>query len=272
DKEDASMNLLIAAHKEMKISKTVELTKANLEKLRSRVNALAVDRIKPKAGDQMSAEEFSKHRIFFTAGRYTFDTEILIRLVHLLEPKPKRTFPKGLDVFAALGNKEAKKILVDTYKENSLWPEYGDTLDILTNKFSGFNDWDRSIYNKTLQCINSINASDERYPLFMKTPFWARKNLNTSLAAWTELKHDLTLYYEHAGGAEAGEGGGPPPPIHLSYVEPNLKFWSTAIELIDYQLKVLGDAGLLDEDDKKLGEDIKSEGQTFLKITEKELN
>lgn len=272
DEDGASLSLLMNVLKETNITKSSDLTKPNLEKIRSRVNALKVDRIKPKAGNQFAADEFRKDRIFFTAGRYTFDSEILIRLVHVLEPKPKRPFPKGLDVFASLGNKEAKAILMETYKETETWKEYGDTLNLLTDKFSGFNGWDKSIYNKTFECINALNLHDDKYPLFMQTPFWARKNLSTSLAAWTELKHDLTLYTEHPYAAEAGEGGGPPPPIHLSYVEPNLKFWQKAIELLDYQIRILDDAGLLDEEDKKLGEDIKEEGQFFLTITEKELS
>jgi len=272
DEDGASISLMTKVLKELNISKSADLNKLNLDRIKNRVNALKVDKIKPKAANQIAADEFRKNRVFFTAGRYTFDSEILIRFVNVLEPKPKRPFPKGLDVFASMGNSEAKKILLETYREKETWKEYDDTLSLLTDKFSGFNEWDKSIYNKTFECINAINIADDKYPLFMQTPFWARKNLSTSLAAWTELKHDLTLYTEHPYAAEAGEGGVPPPPIHLSYVEPNLKFWQKAIELLDHQLSVLGDAGLLDEEDKRLGEDIKEEGQFFLKIVEKELS
>lgn len=270
DEDGASVSLLINVLKELDIRQVGDLTKQNLEKIGKRVNQLKVDRIRPKGADEASVAELSKDRIFFTAGRYTFDSEILIRLVNLL-PKATRPFPKGLDVFASLGNEEAKNILLHTYKENSAWPHYSDTLSQLTKELAGFSGWERSIYNKTMECINAINLPDEGHPLFMKTSFWQRKNLSTSLAAWTELKHDLTLYTEQAGGAEAGEGGGPPPPVHLSYVEPNVKFWKKSIELIDYQLRVLSEAGFLDDESRTLGEDIKEEGQFFLKISEKEL-
>ena len=271
DEDGASLSMLIRILKELNITKSKELSKQTLEKIRARVNALRIDRIKPKPTNQITGQEFSKDEIFFTAGRYTFDAEILIRLVNVLDNKPKRPYPKGLDVFAALGHQEAEDILIRTYKETDSWKEFSDSLALLKNNFMSFNEWNKSIYNKTMDCINSLNLLDERYPLFMQTTYWKRKNLNTSLAAWAELKHDLTLYSEHPYAAEAGEGGGPPPPIHLSYVEPNVNFWKKSIELLNFQIKTLDDVGLIDDETKQLGEDIKERGKFLLAISEKEL-
>jgi hypothetical protein len=80
----------------------------------------------------------------------------------------------------------------------------------------------------------------------MKTGYWDRKNLNTSLSAWTELKHDMILYSEQPFAAEAGGGDdGPPEPRHIAYVEPNINFWNKAIELLSVEEKILGENNLL---------------------------
>ncbi|MCS2582582.1 DUF3160 domain-containing protein [Bacteroides sp. BFG-551] len=44
-----------------------------------------------------------------------------------------------------------------------------------------------------------------------------------SSASWAELKHDAILYGEQPMAAECG-GAGPPDPIVVGYVEPNLPF------------------------------------------------
>lgn len=266
DEDGASVFLIMGILKELGITTTAGLSVENLSKIRGLVDARKVDRIKPKGSDQLR-----KFKVFFLAGRYTFDSEILIRLVNVADFKPKRPFPKGLDVMAALGSNEARNILINSYQEARNWPEYTDTLKAITDRFSQFKNWNSSIYNKTMECINALNAQDLSYPLFMQTPFWERKSLNTSLAAWTELKHDLTLYTEHPYAAEAGQGGGPPPPTHLSYVEPNKRFWEKAVELLNYQLTVLRKLDMINEEQLTLGQDIKEKGIFLLNICEKEL-
>ena len=272
-KEDGiSLNHLMQVLDDLKIGNSEGLIDSgNLEKIRKWLSALKVDRIKPQAGNDIAKEDLSKTRIFFTAGRYTFDSEILSRLVHVLEP-PKRPFPKGLDVFAALGSKSAESILKDEYQEAKQWPAYPDSLARLKQELAKFNEWDSSLYNKTMESIHSLSSPKKEYPLFMQTNYWQKKNLNTSLAAWSELKHDMLLYTEHAYAAEAGEGGGPPPPIHLSYVEPNVLFWRKALELLDFQTKFLKELNALDEHSESIIKDMKEIANFLLTISEKELN
>jgi hypothetical protein len=144
-------------------------------------------------------------------------------------------------------------------------------LSTLRGQFATFDDWDRNIYTKTFEAINSLHATNDKYPLFMKTPLWERKNLSTSLAAWTELKHNMLLYAEQPYAAQAGEGGGPPPPQHLSYVEPNVVFWKKALELVDLQVRTLTKMNLFGEDVLRINEDLREIGNLLLKISEKEL-
>jgi len=242
-----------------------------LQFIRERLNKASADRIKPRGGDDITSEKLSRKTILFTAGRYTFDAEILSRLIHVLGPEPQRPFPKGLDVFASLGNETAKNILLNEYGEQKKWPAFTDTLNTLQREFSQFSEWDKNIYTKTFEAISNLDNDDSDYPLFMKTPAWAKKDLSTSLAAWTELKHDMLLYAEQPFAAQAGEGGGPPPPLHLSYVEPNVAFWEKALELLEFQEQHLANMELLNEDTRRIIEELREIGNLLLTVSKKEL-
>lgn len=255
--------------------KTMEnlLAPQNVIKLRSQVKAMDVNRIQRKAANDVAAEDFAKKFVLFSASRYTFDAEILQRLVNVERPALLRPFPRGLDIFATLGHKAAEDILINEYKETQRWPAFADTLSMLKPEFGHYSNWDATIYTKVMDCVNSLDdEAGNNHPLFMQTSFWQKKNLNTSLAAWTELKHDMILYTEQPYAAEMGEGGGPPPPIQLSYVEPNVAFWSKSIELLDLQEKYLSDIGVMKSESKDITAELKKLAQFLLDISNKELN
>jgi hypothetical protein len=81
----------------------------------------------------------------------------------------------------------------------------------------------------------------------------------------------MLLYAEQPGGAQAGEGGGPPPPMHISYVEPNVTFWQKSLDLIDFQEKQLIRMDLLTDGTKGIIEDLREIGTTLLTVSKKEL-
>ncbi len=131
----------------------------------------------------------------------------------MLESKEtKRGYPKGLDVMAAFGSASAEDILINELKEDRTWSEYPKILNHLKSIMSDIN-WDASLYNKWMQSLVSLQKPDKTYPYFMQTPQWAKKDLNTSLASWAELKHDAILYAEQPMSAECGDGG-PPAPVY----------------------------------------------------------
>lgn len=244
-----------------------------LTALRKKLHDLNPDKIKPVAATTEAENSLSQPSVLFTGGRYTFDAEILSKIIHVLQPSPKRPFPKGLDVFAVLGNKQAEDILLNEYQESKKWSGYQDSLSKLQTQFKNYPDWNKNIYSKTMEAIKSLGSgSDPRDPLFAKTPMWARKNLVTSLASWTELKHDMLLYSEQPYAAQAGEGGGPPPPQHIAYVEPNVVFWRNALSLIDLQEQTLQSQEVLDEDIKAINEELREIGNFLLAMSEKQLN
>lgn len=272
DEDNRSLTHVISALSATTTSDPAALADpTKLSALREQLMAIHADRIRP-SGTSEAAKEITRPMVLFTAGRYTFDAEILSKLVHTLQPHPLRAFPKGLDVWAAFGSKEAENILLHEYNEGEKWRNYPDELNNVKKQFGSYTDWDKNIYSKTMEMINSVRTADARQPLFMKTPSWERKNLITSLAAWTELKHDMLLYSEQPYAAQAGEGGGPPPPQHIGYVEPNSAFWKKALELIDLQEKTLERQKLLGEDIKILNDELRELGNFLLMVSEKELN
>ena len=215
---------------------------ATLARLRRQLVATGTDRIRARGATAKAVEALARPHLLLTAGRYTFDAEVLQRLVNVTRPAPgqapPRPFPKGLDVFATFGNAAAQNVLLTHYQEAARWPAYPDTLRALQQQFARFTGWDQNLYTKTMQLLLSLQkpSPDKNPPLCMRTPAWQKRTLSTALAGWAELKHDLLLYTEQPSAAEAGSGGlGPPPPQHLGYVEPNLAFWDGVLALLNLQ-------------------------------------
>ncbi len=221
------------------------------------------NKIKPKT--ELSCPD----KINFMPQRYLFDNEILQELADLT-PNAKRAYPQGLDVFAAIGNKTAEEILLKEDKESNNWDKYTSKLNKLKAKFENYQDWNKTVYNKWMSSLVMMQKNDPVYPGFMKTDMWARKNLNTSLASWTDLKHDAILYGEQPEAAECG-GGGPPDPYTVGYVEPNINFWNSMIGLLSLTEDVLKRNGLFTEDIDSKTKQLNETTLFLLSASEKEL-
>ncbi|HTR30829.1 MAG TPA: DUF3160 domain-containing protein [Puia sp.] len=253
--------------------KTVEelLKPENLDKIRTALYAADPRKMFPKGGDGTTTGALTRRKILFTAGRYTFDGDILQRLVDITDPAPKRPFPKGLDIFAAMGNHQAEDILLNVYKEKQNWESYPDTLNALKRKMEGFHDWDQSIYNKQMETVLSLQKSSPDAPYFMQSSGWQKKSLNTMLASWTELKHDMVLYIDQPNAAEMGDGGEVPPPQKIAYVEPQTAFWENCIALLNLNEEVLEENELLTEKLDYTNRELSEMASLFLRISNKEL-
>lgn len=224
------------------------IDKAKLE----RVNNLIIERYHQKQRIKIEMWGIPQGPQFrFMGQRFIPDSYILQRLsTYPQKPgDPFRAFPKGLDVMAVLGSQEAKKILLEEYKEGEFWHEYPNRLDQLMKEFRELHpdDWHQNLYYNWLWTLKSlIELSQEfKYPFFMKNETWGRKSLNTALASWAELRHD-TILYGQASGAEAGDGGDdwvPDPP--KSYVEPNIIFYNRLGELLTFTQEGLHNRDLL---------------------------
>lgn len=206
----------------------------NLDAMRVKLKALDKEKIKRVFGEHYKTKERDIVRVYFLSSTYSISGEIFSRLVHIDWVNSKRPFPRGLDIPAVFGDKTAKNILIKEYKEDSLWSEYLPRLDTLQNQFEGFDSWEDCYGFKGVQTALASCSEKNNYPDFMKTEKYNRKELSTALASWTHIKHDLILYQEKPFAAEGGQGGGPKPPKHYSYVEPNLIFWDKALELVGW--------------------------------------
>lgn len=241
------------------------------ESILKMLSSLNPERIVGKGTNEVSAALLKAEKGFFMAGRYTFDAEIMQRLVEVMGVEPKRAFPKGLDIFASMGNAEAENLLLNTYKEPQQWPAFIDTLNVLKKQFKNFDGWNNSVYSKYMSMVLSMQQNAPNLPFFMNNPAWTHKNLNTMLASWTQLKHDMLLYVKQPFAAQAGQGGGPPPPKHISYVEPNLAFWNQALALLAKNEQILKEVNGLNEKLENRQTTLKGLASYLLAISEKQL-
>jgi hypothetical protein len=109
--------------------------------------------------------------------------------------KQRRLMPSGLDVMAALGDGEAVRLLEPelrrfNYASNLLAAR--ETVDALSPSA-----WKETAYNGWLSALRALHdplPAAAQVPQAMRRGAWRRKQLQTELASWTELRHDTILY------------------------------------------------------------------------------
>ena len=212
----------------------------------------------------------SKYVVDIMPQRYQPDAEALITTTDQDSPVSLRPCPKGLDWMAVMGLPGAERILMDELKEAQKWADFPKALTTARKKVAD-TPWEACVANQWMYTLQSLGDTAQSLPYFMQTPQWQKKNLNTALASWAELKHDAILYAKQPMLAECGDGG-PEPPVVKGYVEPNVKFWEKAIALVTRMDKVLTTYGLQTEKAKAVYERIKEMAEFCRNISKKELN
>jgi hypothetical protein len=125
----------------------------------------------------------------FVESRVVYDT-----IVYKGEKQP-RMMPSGLDVMAALGDAEAVRLLEPelrrfNYASNLLAArETVDAYDPAAWKETAYNGW-----LSALRALHEPPPAASQVPQAMRRGAWRRKQLQTELASWTELRHDTILY------------------------------------------------------------------------------
>lgn len=212
----------------------------------------------------------SKYVVDIMPQRYQPDAEALITTTDQDSPVSLRPCPKGLDWMAVMGLPGAERILIDELKETQRWTGFPKALTTARKK-TATTPWEACVANQWMYTLQSLGDTAQSLPYFMQSPQWQKKNLNTALASWAELKHDAILYAKQPMLAECGDGG-PEPPVVKGYVEPNVKFWEKAIALVTRMDKVLTTYGLQTEKAKAVYERIKEMAEFCRDISKKELN
>jgi len=169
---------------------------------------------------------------------------------------PARCLPRGLDIMSVLGSERAGDILIEEgdteYEGLNLNTSYEKQLNELKSEFAAFNsaDWNRNLYWSWLYTLKPLLTEfGEGYPTFMNTKAWRNKALQTSLASWTELRHDTILYAKQSYTPVLKGMPQPPKPV-VGYVEPVPEFYARLLALTEMTEKGLVDLDVLNETEK----------------------
>lgn len=205
----------------------------------------------------------------FMGQRFTIDSSIFQRLG---DPEvPDRMLPKGLDVPAAMGSAEALNILEQM--RETRYQNYSENMGEMKLFISDLttDTWTQNLYWGWLYALQPLlTEKPEGYPPFMRNLSWVRKELNTFLGSWTELKRDTILYVKEP---MLGGGGGfiPEEKDIRGYVEPNPYVYARLASLLKVTREGLESRGLLNDHANNL-EQMEQLALSLKIISEKELN
>jgi hypothetical protein len=130
--------------------------------------------------------------------RFAIDSFVLSKVVFdsidFKGERQERGMPTGLDVMAALGNDEAIALAEPELRK---W-HYGANLlaarRVIEERPPAA--WDGTQYDLWLSALAKLDDVPEAtdFPEVMRSQAWARKQLQTQLGSWAELRHDTILY------------------------------------------------------------------------------
>ena len=209
----------------------------------------------------------------FMGQRFSLDASIFQRLVYRDVKEnaqgQRRMLPKGLDIPAALGSTEAYNILQSMGETGyALYPE---NMAKMREYVSGLDEeaWTKDLYSNWLYALAPLTqAKADGYPDFMRSQAWARKELNTFLGSWTELKHDTILYVKQV---YAEAGGGAEEVDDRGYVEPNPLVFARLADLAKTTREGLAARALLSDRDTASLDRLEKLSSSLQSIAEKEL-
>ena len=177
--------------------------------------------------------------------RFTLDAYVFGQLIwrNVGTVDNPRGLPKGLDFFAAMGSPEALGIL--EAQGETAYANFPTQMHKVQTEIAalGKDSWTQNLYWAWLYSFQPLLApKNARYPAFMRSTAWLRKDLNTALGSWTELKHDTILYAKQVMAEMGGMGPENPP---RSYVEPNPEVYARLLALSQMTRTGLAQRGLL---------------------------
>lgn len=134
--------------------------------------------------------------------RYIFDSHLFTELVYPAVGKftgtrseaftlgsGVRLFPRSLDLFYLIGSRAAGEIL--TEQQDNAYEDYSRQLGNMREVYEQLDD--NNLYNRMLTQYSHMLKADIDI-CFMNNKLWKYKTLNTALASWAYLRHDVILY------------------------------------------------------------------------------
>jgi len=188
---------------------------------------------------------------------------------------PQRCFPRGLDVMAVLGSDRAYDILkaegdTEYHGEDT---SYDKQLSGLKEEFDAVSEeeWNRNLYWAWLYALKPLLQDfGQGYPTFMQTEAWNDKELQTTLASWTELRHDTILYAKQSY-TPVAESAPPPQKPVVGYIEPVPEFYSRMLSLTRMTKEGLADLDALSDEERSRLESLESILERLIRISKDEL-
>jgi hypothetical protein len=185
----------------------------------------------------------------FMGQRFTLDAAVFQRLIYREvgenSKQERRMLPKGLDIPAAMGSEEAYSILKDMGETG--YKNYPENMEKMRKYITGLDAGTRTqnLYWSWLYTLSPLTeVKGKGYPAFMQNQAWTRKQLETYLGSWTELKHDTILYAKQV---YAEMGGGEEELDDRGYVEPNPVVYARLAALSRMTIDGLQGRGLLED-------------------------
>lgn len=181
-------------------------------------NRIADVAVKSALVDGKGAAGFAK-KYRFMPQRYSLDADILQSVV---APRiPGRGMASSLDVMSALGSDRALEHL---YQPRTGEPgavgdkaRHRNAIESLRATVKGKPPayWNKNLYNGWLYAMQLMQRPPAvpagipggKLPEFARQPEWLDKQLISTAASYTELKHDTILYSKQPYAAEGAEGG-----------------------------------------------------------------
>ncbi|WP_051656824.1 DUF3160 domain-containing protein [Butyrivibrio sp. AE3004] len=223
----------------------------------------------------METEENLIPSFRFMGQRFTIDAAIMQRLIYRSVEEnsegEKRYLPDALDVAAVLGSDTAYTIMKDEGATD--YKKYEDNLTTMKSYFGGNEPelWNVSLYSGWLNTLRPLlEKKTEGYPSYMLSEEWSRKDLETFVGSYTELKHDTILYAKQVL-AEMGSGEDEETPDDRGYVDPEPVVYSRFAFLSKKTKEGLESFGMIDENGKKDLDLLSEMSLKLLEISEKEL-
>lgn len=239
----ASDNLTpFSMHEAMKDTKSIDVVKKRLAKMGKQ--AIRSQIVVSNPNDPIEVPPPDLFQLF--GQRFVIDSFVMSKVVFdsilFKGKKVRRMMPNGLDVMTALGNDEAARLLAPEFEG------YPYAANLKAARFF-VNDqpapyWRSNVYNAWLGALRTLDDRPEgrHFPRVMRSEAWDRKQLQTQLGSWAELRHDTILY------AKQSYTAWPSCEYPTGYVEPYPAFYR-AIEALAFEAQrriALADYGAAD--------------------------
>jgi hypothetical protein len=229
------------------------------------INSIPID-----AGMDEEEKSAAINSFRFMGQRETFDAAAFQQLVE--SNVKERYLPSAMDIPAVLGSEEAENIL----KEEGAfdYTNYGENLSKLQENVADTDSdvWKSTLYSSWINTLRPLTEEKgEGYPTFMQNTAWTRKQLNTFLGSYTELKHDTILYAKQVY-AEMGGGDEIEEIDFRGYVEPESEVYARVAELSAMTRDGLQGYGMISDDDAEMLTLLQQLAEQLLTISNKELS